>query len=255
MQASDVLLACKRRWYVVLPLLALTALAAALYYALYKPIYYSNSVIGVASPNQQLQWAPDGAAIERNGLIDSGGPTLIMNMVVMGFDNRAIHERVAADGGSPDFTVQMLPSAPGSSTLQAQLPIIMIEATDHDAARASRTIQLAAAQTDTILIDLQRQAGVSPSLMVKAIQAAKPSVIKGTPGRSKRTVAILALGCALAILVGVVVDAFRDRAAGRRPSDSSASSDRTPETFGSHDEVGDNSEAAGSAAAAAAVES
>lgn len=216
MDISDVIRSCLRRWYVFIPLLAITGWYAHGYYSAVVPVYYSNAVVGITAPNQQMQLSPDGSQMMRNGngLLDIGGAGLIMNMAVLGFGDPSVRAQVVAGGGKGNFTARMFPSE--GLGAQTQLPLIMIEATEPDAASASRTVELAAAQTNRILHDIQLQAGVSEAGMVRAIDASRPATVAGVPSRNKRFLLILAVGFGLAIVAAVGVDVLAQRL-GTRP--------------------------------------
>lgn len=206
MEATDVLRACIRRWYVLLPILAITAWHAYGFYTSVKPVYYASAVVGVTGSNvQQVPYNRDGQGIPQNGLLAIGGADLIMNMAVLGFDDPAVRSRVVEGGGKGNFTVRMFP-APPSAAVQAALPLIMIEATEPDAASAIKTVDLAANQADAVLVQIQQQAGVLDSEMVRAIKASSPRAVEGMPSRNRSALLMIGLGTGLAVLAGVVVD-------------------------------------------------
>ncbi|MCB0931463.1 MAG: hypothetical protein KDB71_06135 [Mycobacterium sp.] len=199
-----VLQVCGRRWYVVLPILAVAAWYSFSYYTSIKPVYYANAVVAATSSNEQLPYGSDGRGAPRNGLLDLGGASLIMNMGVLGFDDPGVRERVALGGGKGNFTARMFPSPPGA--VQAPLPLIMIEATEPDAVSATKTVELAADQVEPILAGVQAQAGVPESQMVRAVKASTPKAVQGIPSRNKTTVLIFAGGAVLAILAALAID-------------------------------------------------
>ena len=212
MDLLDVVRSCIRRWYVVLPLLAVTAWVAYSQYTSVRPVYYANAVVGLAPSNEQVQYNSDGSPIPRNGLLDVGGAELVMNLVVLGYDDPAVKERVVAGGGVGNFTVRMFPGADSSGQpQQAQLPLIMVEATESDPATVVKTVSLAASQANSVLIAVQQQAGVPDLQMAKAIQASQPQAVMGTPSRRKSLAVTLVFGIALAILAGIAADAFLSR--------------------------------------------
>lgn len=210
MDGFDVVRSCIRRWYVVIPLLAVTAWIAHSQYTSVKPVYYANAVVG-AAPSNQVVLNPDGSPVARNGLLDVGGAELIMNLVVLGFDDPAVTAQVVAGGGKSNFTVRMFPGSPSSVGNQTQLPLIMVEATETDPTSAVKTVELAAAQADSVLTGVQQQAGVPDFQMVKAIQASRPQAVMGTPSRNKSMLVTLAVGVGLAIMAGIGVDALINR--------------------------------------------
>jgi hypothetical protein len=207
----DVVRSCIRRWYVVIPLLAVTAWISYSQYTSVKPVYYANAVVSAAPSNVQVPFSADGNPVARNGLLDVGGAELIMNLVVLGFDDPAVKAQVVAAGGMGNFSVRMFPGSPSAGTNQTQLPLIMIEATESDPASAVKTVELAAAQADSVLTGVQQQAGVPDFQMVKAIQASRPQAVEGTPSRNKTLLVTLMIGIGLAILAGVGLDALVNR--------------------------------------------
>jgi hypothetical protein len=212
MDLLDVVRSCIRRWYIVIPLLAVTAWISYSQYTSVKPVYYANAVVGLAPSNEQVQYTADGSPIPRNGLLDVGGAELVMNLVVLGFDDPAVKARVVAGGGMSNFTVRMFPGPSSSQqSQQGQLPLIMVEATEFDPTSVAKTVDLAASEANSVLIAVQQQAGVPDRQMAKAIQASQPQAVMGTPSRRKSLAVTLVFGVGLAILAGVAVDALVNR--------------------------------------------
>ena len=217
MDLFDVIRSCFRRWYVVLPLLLATAWFVHNTYTSVKPVYYSNAVVGLAPPNSTVSYGEPGVPVPRNGLLEVGGAAVVMNMAVLGFDDPSVRAQVVAGGGKADFVVKMFPSPVTGSGSQEQLPVIMIEATESDPTSAARTVELAAAQADPVLRNLQQQAGVPDAQMARALSAAPPSApIAATPSRTKSALSLSVVGAAIAILLGVVVDVLMMRWKARR---------------------------------------
>jgi hypothetical protein len=204
----DVVRSCFRRWYVVLPLLLITAWFSHHVYASVKPVYYSSAVVGLAPPNTQMQFSNDGLPVPRNGLLDVGGATLVTNMTVFGLQDPAVRAQVVAGGGKSDFVVRMFPS-PVAGNGQEQLPLVMIEAEEVDPISAGKTVELVAAQTDSVLRNLQQQAGVPDDQMAKGLMVSPPSVpLAAVPSRTRSALYLAVVGAAISILIGVVVDVF-----------------------------------------------
>lgn len=201
--AAEVVKASLRRWYVFVPILAVIAWIAISDYRSVRPAYYANAVMGVAGSNQQVAFSPDGRPAPRNGLLDIGGADLIMSMVILGFDDPAVRSRVVEGGGQRNFTVRMFP--PQTST-SAPIPLIMIEATESQPEAARKTVELAAAQTNSILSGIQRQAGVPESQFATAITASSPNPRMGIPARTKTLALMLLGGTATATAAAVAWD-------------------------------------------------
>ena len=96
MDLFDVVRSCARRWYVFLPLLLIVAWYSYSVYSSVKPVYYSNTVIGIVPPSTRVDNVPAGVPIPRNGLLDVGGASLIAKMA----DNRAARTVGRGSGGS-----------------------------------------------------------------------------------------------------------------------------------------------------------
>jgi hypothetical protein len=209
----DVARSCARRWYVFLPLLLIVAWFSYSVYSSVKPVYYSNAVIGLAPPSTRVDNVPAGVPMPRNGLLDIGGAPLIANMAVVGLREPSVVDRVVAAGGLPNYVSKMFP-VPAT---MAQLPIIMIEATDADPAAVSKTLELVVAQAEVTLRTLQQQAQVPGDQMVAPFVVSPPSVpLAGMPSRTRSTIAIFVAGAGLAVLVTVLVDALLTRHKAKR---------------------------------------
>jgi hypothetical protein len=173
-----------------------------------KPVYYTSAVIGVAPPNTRVDQVAPGQAVPRNGLLDVGGAGLIANMTILGLRDSSVVTQVVAAGGKADYTARMFP-VPAT---MPELPLIMIEATESDPVAASKTVELVVAQANSTLRSLQQQAQVPDDQMVTPFVVSPPSVPSpGMPSRTRSTIAVLAAGVAIAILVGVVVDVLMTR--------------------------------------------
>lgn len=214
MDLFDVVKACFRRWYVVLPLLAVAAWYSHHIYASVKPVYYSQAVIGISPPNLRVdQAATPGEGVPRNGLLDVGGASLITNMATIGLTDSAVRMQVVNGGGKWDYTAKMFP-VPGT---MPELPLIMIEATESEAWAASKTVELAVAQADPVLKKLQQQAGVPDDQMVTAFVVSPQSEPwPAMPSRTRSTIAVFVALTGLAILVGLLTDVLLVRWGARR---------------------------------------
>jgi hypothetical protein len=228
----DVARSCFRRWYVFLPLLLIVGWFSYSTYISVKPVYYSNTVIGLSPPPTRVDNVANGVAKPRNGLLDIGGASLIANMTAVGLRQPSVMDRVAAEGGLPDYSSRMFPVSGG----MPPLPLIMVEVTDADPAAVTRTLELVITQANVTLFALQQQARVPDEEMVAPFVVSPPSAPqKGTPSRTRSTVAIFVAGAGLSILVTVVVDILltlltrrKSRAQQRRQAKSEAAAGLDP---------------------------
>lgn len=213
MDLFDVVRSCFRRWYIVLPLLAMTAWFCHHMYTSVKPVYYSNAVISMAPPGTRTDVSPNGSPVPRNGLLDVGGAGLIANLTAIGLRDPSVIAQVVAAGGQPSYFARIFPVPPNSP----QLPLILIEATEADPAAASTTVEAVVAQADPTLQRLQQQANVPDDQMVKSFTVSPPSVpTPGVPSRTRSTIVVGVAGAGIAVLVAVVVDLLLLRWKSRR---------------------------------------
>jgi hypothetical protein len=204
----DVVRACFRRWYVIVPVLLVVGWWAHSVYSSAKPVYYANTVVGFAPPNTQVLNPMPGAPVPRNGLLDVGGATLVANMTAIGMLEPSVVDRVVAAGGLPDYHSKMFP-VPGN---MAQLPLIMIEETDADPAAVTKTLDLVVAQVQVSLRNLQEHAQVPDDQMVTSFVVSPPSEPMGAmPSRMRSTIAIFAAGAGLSVLLAVLLDVILTR--------------------------------------------
>lgn len=203
MDLFDVCRSCVRRWYIFCPIVLIGALFAYHAYTSTKPVYYSNAVVGIAAPSSQVVQASDGFVVPRNGLLDSGGATLITNMAALALRDSSTIAQVVAAGGAGDYIARMFPGPENAQPL----PLIMIEASEPDPELAIKTVDTVVTQSQPVLRDLQQQAGVPIDQMVTSLTVSPPSApVAGTPSRMRTTIVIVAIGLAVGILVAVGVD-------------------------------------------------
>jgi hypothetical protein len=203
----DVARSCFRRWYFFLPLLLIVAWYSHSVYSSAKPVYYSNAVIGLAPPSTRVDQVAAGAQVPRNGLLDTGGATLVANLAAVALRQPSVVNRVVAAGGAPDYVVYLMPSPGGG-----QLPIINIDVTNADANVASRTQELVIGQADGALETLQLQARVPEDQIVKTFVVSPPKApTPGMPSRTRSTIAVFVAGLGLSVLLVVLADVLLGR--------------------------------------------
>jgi hypothetical protein len=244
----DVVRSCFRRWYVLLPLLVITAWYSHQAYAAVKPVYYSQAVIGLAPPSFRIDQAVAGQPVPRNGLLDVGGAPLLANMSALGVRQPAVVDRVVAAGGLPDFTAKLFP-VPATAP---PIPLVMIEETAPDPAAATKTLELVIGEMTASLQSIQQKANVPADMMVASFVVSPPSEpVAAMPSRTRATASIFVAGLGLTVLVTVLVDVLLIRrrkpikVAPQAPSDSPQmpspdhmpSDDRTPTNAPEPDDV------------------
>ena len=207
MDLFDVVRACFRRWYVVLPLLLVAGWYSYDVYSSAKPVYYANTVLGLAPPPFRLDQATPGQPVPRNALLDVGGATLVASLTAFGLQEPEVANRVVAAGGV-GYVARPFPTPPPNP----QLPLVFIEASSPDPAQVTRTLDAVTVQADPTLRTMQERAGVPPEQMVKPFIVSAPGTPKGSmPSRTRSTIAIFVAGAGLSVLFTVAVDVLLTR--------------------------------------------
>lgn len=208
MDLFDVVRSCFRRWYVLLPLLAVTVWYSYQAYVAVKPVYYSQAVVGLAPPSFRIDQAVAGQPVPRNGLLDIGGAPLLANMTALGVRQPAVVDKVVAAGGQPDFTAKLFPVPPTAPPI----PLVMIEQTAPNPAAATKTLQLVIGELTASLKNIQQNADVPPEMMVASFVVSPPSEpIAAVPSRTRATASIFVAGLGLSVVVTVLVDVLLGR--------------------------------------------
>jgi len=204
----DVVRSCLRRWYVLIPLLLITGWYCNQVYASVQPVYYSQTVIGLAPPNQRVDTVPTGQAVPRNGLLDFGGAPLLANMASLALRQSTVVNRVIAAGGEPHYDARLFP-VPATSP---PIPLVMIDVATSTPASATKTLELAGMELRLSLENIQNQADVSPQMMATSFVVSPPSApIPAMPSRTRSTMMIAVGGIGLTVLVTVLVDVALNR--------------------------------------------
>ncbi|GFG54418.1 hypothetical protein CQY20_00910 [Mycolicibacterium agri] len=203
MDLFDVGRSCLRRWYLLIPMLLVVGWYGYSAYSSVVPVYYANTVIGLAPPNSRVEYVDAGVPLPRNGLLDEGGATLIANMTQIGLQKQSVVDKVVAAGGLPDYYAKMLAVPPGIP----QPPLIQVEITSAKQEAVTRTLELVIEEAEDTLKSLQQQAHVPEDQMVHTLLISPPTApAEVMPSRTKSTLTILIAGSGLAVLVTVLAD-------------------------------------------------
>lgn len=208
MDLFDVVRSCLRRWYILIPLLAVTGVYCHQVYTSVLPVYYSQTVIGLAPPNQRVDTVATGQAVPRNGLLDFGGAPLLANMASLGLRQSTVVNRVVAAGGEPIYDARLFP-VPATSP---PIPLVMIDVATANPESATKTLELAAMELRASLENIQVQADVPPEMMATSFIVSPPSVpVPAMPSRTRSTMTVAVGGVGLTVLVTVLVDVALNR--------------------------------------------
>ncbi|MGV8968638.1 MAG: hypothetical protein ACOH2F_20450 [Cellulomonas sp.] len=216
MDLFTILGTCLRRWYVVLPVLAITGFFAMQAYQQVEPQYTASTSI-VILPSQPVAGAPANADTPTldNPYAGSGGPKLAAAVLSKNINSSTFRDQLGlAAGDTSTFS---------SSVAQAQ-PIITVDATGSSPAAVLSTLDGVTAASRVVLDQFQAVAEAPEAkryLVAAAVPASDATDI--TPSRWRTAGAILVIGIALAAILAVSVDAaMRSRRRGEEQTDGSA---------------------------------
>jgi hypothetical protein len=198
--------ACVRRWYVIVPLLLMTAWYSHHFYGKVQPVYSAQTMIGLTATSLRVNQTESGAEVPRNGLLDVGGGDLIANQVALGLRGPAAVDRVVAAGGVPWYVVSLLPAT------SEQVPIVVVEATADTPTLVTTTLEVLVAQSAATVRTLQQQAHVSEDQMVTPFVVLSPGTPRAAyPTRVRFTFQRFLAGVGVSILLTVFVDVLLTR--------------------------------------------
>jgi hypothetical protein len=190
---------CLRRWYITVPVLALTAWMSFHAYQS-VPSVYSSAVSIVVLPNSTPQPADATAAtpVPENPYSGSGGPRFAAAVLARNINSRDYRELVGlGDASSVTFT----------ATASADQPIIRIDATGPTPEIVTSTLEAVTNEASVVLANFQTVAG-APEIKLYRIAPAVPAdqVADVTPSRWRSAGAILVLGAAIAVMLATSLD-------------------------------------------------
>ncbi|RYV50774.1 hypothetical protein [Pengzhenrongella frigida] len=200
MDLFTILGTCLRRWYVVLPVLAISGYFAMQAYEAVEPQYTASTSI-VILPSQTLpgeEGAVETPTLE-NPYAGSGGPKLAAAVLAKNIDSSSFRDRL---GMAPDDT-----STFEASVAQTQ-PIITVDAMANSPEAAIATLD-AVTESARVVLDEFQAVAEAPEAKRYLVAAAVPvsNVTDVTPSRWRTAGAILVVGAGLAALLAVALDA------------------------------------------------
>ena len=200
MDLFTILGTCLRRWYVVLPVLAISGYFAMQAYQQVESEYTASTSI-VILPSQPLPGADpkvDTPTLD-NPYAGSGGPKLAAAVLSKNINSSAFRDRLSlAPGDTSTF----------ASTVSPQQPIITVDATASSPEAATSTLDAVTVSSRVVLDEFQAVAE-APEAKRYLVAAAVPAgaAVDVTPSRWRSAGAILVVGAALAALLAVGFDA------------------------------------------------
>ena len=230
MDLFDVLKACIRRWYIFVPIIAITAAIGYMNYSSVKPVYYARTSISLAGPSVKFQPPAtlEGQTISTNGLIDAGGVSLLANILASVLSDGPTREQVSNSGGTASYSAFMQSSAVGAQ----QIPVLTVQSSGSNPQSVARTLQLAVAQAGPVLKNIQAAAQVPTSTMFTVLPVTNlPEPVGSYPSRTRKLGSTLVGGLLVAVIASAGVDAAVEAVRRRRRS----RDDATEPTIGAGD--------------------
>ncbi len=198
MDLFDVARACRRRWYVTVPLMVLTlALAGAAYLAV-PTVYRASTVVGLAP-------SPVSGG-EGNGIINNGGTIMLAHLTAAGLSSPTVAREIEDSTGATDFAAAVV-AVPGG-----QMPMVNLVASAHDRDTAESAVTMSQRLAKDELNRIQANAGIPERAYGVLCQVSGTPVIDVLrPGRMKLVAGIVGLGLIISVLAGVYWDLRRTR--------------------------------------------
>lgn len=198
MDLFDVAQACRRRWYVTVPLALLTLAMAGLAYYAVPVVYRASAVVGLApSPL---------TGGEGNGIINNGGTIMLANLTAAGIDSASVAQDIKDSSGATDFAAAVV-AVPGG-----QMPMLNLVASARDRDTAVSAVTIAQQRAQDELDRIQANAGISERAYGVIYQVSgTPNVEELRPGRKKLVAGIVGLGVIVSVLAGLLWDLRKSR--------------------------------------------
>ncbi|HET9257178.1 MAG TPA: hypothetical protein VFO16_18535 [Pseudonocardiaceae bacterium] len=187
-----------RRWYILIPLIALTALGGLAVRTQIKPSWEVDGLLPIVTPYVSTQEASD--QLKHNTLIDAGGTSTLMGLLG---DSPEVRQAVEKRGGDANYVVS---ASSGSITVKIKTDSV---------ARALATYQILRDELNIRLDALQRSIGVPGAYRATISDALAPTGgLSSNTGRTRAMLGSLGLGIALSFATCVFADYLLTR---RRP--------------------------------------
>jgi hypothetical protein len=199
--------AALRRWYVTVPIIALSAYVAVQQYQAVEPFAQASASILVL-PGAVPGTDEETLRARQNPLL-SGGTGLVRQVLVQTLNSGQTQQRFRQDGAQVPFV----------ASTSRDSPFVKITATAVGAAAAEQTVDVVVQGSDDLLRDLQLDLGATDFGLYRVVQvfpSGGASVVQ--PERNRTVIAVLVGGTALAIVLAVLLDNLLSVRSARRGS-------------------------------------
>jgi hypothetical protein len=213
------------RWYVVVPALALTALAVTFTARTAAPSWQATGTVVLLGPAATGEVMPgSGEPVRMNPYLEFGGALEVAADVmskVMSGDTMV--ERLRAKGATAPYEV--------GTGVDGASPVINVIATGDDPDQAKVTVQVVIRELRAELSRRQAAVGAPRAQFIRVEQVTTPGTAKRLMGSTLRAAAaVLALGVVLTFALAFLADALGERRAARRRRATTMASRRVPGT-------------------------
>jgi hypothetical protein len=197
--------AALRRWYVTLPIIALSAFVGYQQFQAVEPLAEASASILVLPATAPAN-DEENLRARQNPLL-SGGVGLARQVLVQTLNSGQVQRDFRQDGAQRPFI----------ASTSRDSPFVTISASGPDAAAVVQTVDTVAAGANDVLRDLQLDLGAQDAGLFRTVQPFPPggaSLIQ--PERNRTLIALLVGGSALAVVTAVLVDNLLSVRASRR---------------------------------------
>jgi hypothetical protein len=225
MDSLTVIRICMRRWYVVIPVLALFAAVGFVLRTAATPSYVvSGSVIILPGP----ALSPSGLGVVNPYVSGGGGARLLGTALIQDLNSAPARKEVSDQAGGAGYVVALAQDA----------PIISMTVTETSAESARRQAEVLVTVIDSRARALQLAAGAPSTQLLRFLQFVPPSSPAALyPSQKKLLAAVAGLGVLAAVGCAILVEAFATHDRQRRGLRRDKGSETKQTGQGGHEET------------------
>ena len=212
MDSIDIMRACLRQWFIIVPIIALAAVGG-LTYANHRPAVYTaqGTVTMYYQAGQGKNTTTDDPRVN-NPLYLTGGTSLLESSLVVDLEGPGVKKQLRAKHDNATFTI----------TPNQYNPLIVISTKGDTAEQAARTALDLISLTESEFVALQKRAGATDASLYHTFTVIPvTSVQEILPSKAKFLLAFIGAAVVLACIIAVIAERFaiRRRRAKRASSD------------------------------------
>lgn len=196
-----VLTACVRRWWVFVPVIALTAWLCAQQYQDAQPQFTSNAVVVVA-PSDSLVYVrgsqSDTGLVVTSPFNGANGDRVLAGLLARALNTAGVREKVLPSGGA---------LLQATRILEEDNNVVILSVVANSQKTADASVKAAVTEANGVLASIQRSAGVKDGQYFDAVDGGPidPPLVS-YPDRVRGVVGFGLAGLLLAVVLAVVAD-------------------------------------------------